>query len=142
MSPHARGDGEDRKQDEESSGGAKQLCWRIQSCLSQAVSDAAIASEQEERSPYSHHGPVLPVGSSKSWGRSALQQPAPRYLQPGPGVAVGQGPFEEGCHVFNVNVNGIVLLEFHLALLYGQVIDLDARNNRNAVCPQPQGCFL
>lgn len=39
-------------------------------------------------------------------------------------------------------MNGIVLLELHIALLYGQVIDLDARNNINRVCPQPRGCLL
>lgn len=63
------------------------------------------------------------------------------YLQPGPSIAVGQGPFEEGRHVFNGDVNGIILLQLHLALLYGQAIDLDARNNKNTVCPRPWGLF-
>lgn len=83
---------------------------RVQSCLQAAAGAGAMV-----------------LGSS---------QP-PRYLQPCPSVAVGQSPFEEGCHVFNGNVNGIVLLELHFALLYGQAIDLDARSNRNLVCPQP-----
>lgn len=91
---------------------------------------------------YSCRGQVLPAGSSRSWGRGAQQQPAIRYLQPSSSIAIVQGPFEEGRHIFNGNVNGIILLELHLALLYGQVVDLDAKNNRNPVCPQPQGCFL
>lgn len=81
------------------------------------------------------------MGSSRSWGRGAQQQPVPRYLQPGPSIAIGQGPFEEGRHVFNGDVNGIVLLELHLTLLYGQVIDLDARNSKNTVGPQRRVCF-
>lgn len=67
-----------------------------------------------------------------------LSSPSPRYSQPGSSIAIGQGPFEQGCHVFNGNGKGIVLLELHLAPLYGQTIDLDARNNRNTVCPQPR----
>jgi len=90
---------------------------------------------------HSCHGLVLPVGCNRSWGHGAWQRPAPRYLQPGPGIAIGEGPFEEGSHVFNGNANGIVLLELHLTPLYGQVVDLDARNNRNPVCPQPLGLF-
>lgn len=88
---------------------------------------------------YLCHGPVPRAAAGAGlWGSAA---PRPRYLQPGPGVAIGEGPFEQGCHVFNGNVNGIVLLELHLAPLYGQVIDLDARNNRNTVCPQPRAFF-
>lgn len=60
-----------------------------------------------------------------------------RYLQPGPCVAISQGPSEEGCHVFDGYINGIVLLELHLTLLYGQVADLDAKSKENPVRGQP-----
>lgn len=75
--------------------------------------------------------------------RAACPQPqgcgclALRYLQPGPRVAISQGPSEEGCHIFDGYINGIILLELHLTLLYGQVADLDARINENPVCGQP-----
>lgn len=76
------------------------------------------------------------------WQNPGLWCSAPGYLQPGPSIAVGQGALEDGRHIFNGNVNGIILLELHLTLLDGQIIDLDAKNDQKKKKIVPCGHFL
>lgn len=109
--------------------------------LSQAGIVQALPEGLSRAAPVPGQGQSL--GSSRAGAE--LSSPSP-YSQPGPGVAVGQAPFEQGCHVPDGDVDGTVLLELHLAPLDGQIIDLDAGNSRSRVCPQPRavccGLFL